>query len=179
MLSSRTRAVLATMVCASTLALTGCAGGAPGVVAEVDGERITEIQLTDAYDGVKQAFGTQAQVDKQAVIDALVRGVICDDLAGQRSITITDAERDAKLKGDASGAKLLAVPAAKGVAYDLADEQILAEKLGPEVYTQQLAAAKVTVNPRYGTWTTVNGQTGLAAQPGSLSSPVATPTPAG
>ncbi|MGI8456994.1 MAG: hypothetical protein ACR2LI_02610 [Propionibacteriaceae bacterium] len=179
MFVTRARALLAAAVCASTLALTGCAGGAPGVAAEVGDKRITESQVNRAYDGVQQAFGTQAQVNKQAVIDALIRGVICDGLAAQRNITITDAERDARLTGDASGEKLLAVAAAKGVAYDLADEQIIAEKLGADAYTKQLATADVTVNPRYGTWTTVNGQTGLVAKPGSLSSPAATPTPAG
>jgi hypothetical protein len=176
MFVTRARAALAAATCAATLALAGCAGGAPGAAAEVGGERITESQVTSAYDGVQQAFGAESQVSKQAVIDALIRGVICDEIATRRSITITDSQRDAKLKGDASGEKLLAVPAAKGVAYDLADEQILAEQLGTQVYTQQLAAAKVTVNPRYGTWATVDGQTGLAAQPGSLSSP-ATPSP--
>ncbi|GAA2111331.1 hypothetical protein GCM10009841_34080 [Microlunatus panaciterrae] len=154
------------------VAVAGCASGSPHVVAYVDGVQISQSQLHEAVSGVAQAFGTERQIKEQAIVDAMVRGEVAAQLASEKKITITDAERDALFSGDADGAKLLAVPAARQVAYDLADEQIVAKQLGVEAYLAGLKKAKVKLNPRYGVWSAdaaAQGSTAVQDQSSSLS----------
>lgn len=156
----------------------GCANANPAVAAYVDGTRITETQLDAAVAAVGQTVEQGQQVSPQAVLDAMVHGVIADHIAAKNGITVTDADRDAALKGS-NLEPLLPIPAAKEVAFDIADQQIVAEKVGSQPYLEQLAQQKVTVNPRYGV---LDDQQKLinSEQSGSLAKPASpspTPTP--
>ena len=67
---------------------------------------------------------------------------------------------------------LLAVPAAKPVAYDVADQEIVAQKIGGDAYLKRVGEQQVTLNPRYGV---LDPQQKLIVtdQSGSLAKPVA------
>ncbi|SEQ94037.1 SurA N-terminal domain-containing protein [Microlunatus flavus] len=156
----------------------GCANANPAVAAYVDGTAITQTQLDAAVAGVEKTVQEGQQVSPQAVLDAMVHGVIAEKIAAKNGITVTDADRDAALKGS-NLEPLLPFPAAKEVAYDIADQQIVAQKVGSQPYLEQVAQQKVTVNPRFGVLDEqqklVNGdQSGSLARP---SSPSPTPTP--
>lgn len=159
-------------------ATAGCANANPAVAAYVDGTRITQTQLDAAVAGVQQTVQEGQQVSPQAVLNAMVHGAIAEDIAAKNGITVTDADRDAVLKGS-NLEPLLPIPAAKEVAYDIADQQIVAQKVGSEPYLQQIGEQQVTINPRYGVLDEqqklIDGEkSGSLARPAS---PSPTPTP--
>ena len=131
------------------LGLVGCGQANPSVVAYVDDTAITQHQLDEAVAGASQTLEQGQQVSPQAVINVLIQGQVAAAIAAQDKIVISDADRDAVLAGS-NVESLTAVPAAKPLAYDLADQQIVAKKLGPEAYLDRLAQQKVVLNPRYG-----------------------------
>jgi len=156
----------------------GCGNASPSVAAYVDGVQITSRQLDAAVAGVGQTVEEGQQVSSQAVLDALVHGVIAEQIAAKNGVVVTDAERNAALQGS-NLEPLLPIPAAAEVAYDVADQQIVAQKVGAQPYLDQVAQQQVTVNPRYGVLDEqqkliVTDESGSLARPAS---PSATPTP--
>ena len=156
----------------------GCANANPSVAAYVDGTAISQAELDAAVKGVGQTVEQGQQVSPQAVLDALVHGVIAERIAAKNNIVLTDAERDAALRGS-NLEPLLPIPAAKEVAYDVADQQIVAQKVGSQAYLDQVAQQDVTVNPRYGVLDEkqkliITDSSGSLAKPAS---PSPTPTP--
>jgi hypothetical protein len=174
----RSRLVAAALALVALGATAGCANASPSVAAYVDGTSITSAQLDAAVAGVGQTVEQGQQVSSQAVLDALIHGVIADQIAARNNVTVTDAERDAALRGS-NLEPLLPIPGAKEVAYDVADQQIVAQKVGAQPYLDQVAAQRVTVNPRYGVLDDkqkliVTDESGSLAKPAS---PTPTPTP--
>ena len=169
---------LAAVALLGTLGLSGCANANPAVAAYVDGTAISEKQLDAAVAGVEKTVQEGQQVSPQAVLDAMVHGVIAEQIAAKNGITLTDVDREAILKGS-NLEPLLPIPAAKEVAYDIADQQIVAQKVGGQPYLDQVAQQQVTVNPRYGVLDEKQklitpDQSGSLARPAS---PSPTPTP--
>jgi hypothetical protein len=156
----------------------GCGNASPSVAAYVDGTAITSKQLDAAVAGVGQTVEQGQQVSPQAVLDAMVHGLIADQIAAKNNVAVTDADRDAVLKGS-NLEPLLPIPAAKAIAYDVADQQIVAQKVGSQPYLDQVAQQQVTLNPRYGVLDEkqkliITDQSGSLARPAS---PTPTPTP--
>ena len=174
----RLRLVAASVVFLAVAATAGCANASPSVAAYVDGTAITSAQLDAAVAGVGQTVEQGQQVSAQAVLDAMVHGLLADRIAAKNGIVVTEAERGAVLKGS-NLEPLLPVPAAAEIAYDVADQQIVAQKLGPQPYLDQVAQQSVTLNPRYGVLDEqqkliVTDESGSLARPAS---PSPTPTP--
>ena len=174
----RSRLVAVSLAFVAIGATAGCANASPSVAAYVDGTPITSKQLDVAVAGVGKTVEQGQQVSPQAVLDAMVHGVIADQIAAKNNITVTDADRDAVLKGS-NLEPLLPIPGAADVARDVADQQIVAQKVGAQPYLDQVAQQKVTVNPRYGVLDEtqkliITDQSGSLAEPAS---PSASPTP--
>ncbi len=174
----RSRLVAASVAFVAIGATAGCANASPSVAAYVDGTTITSKQLDAAVAGVGKTLEEGQQVSPQAVLDAMVHGVIAEQIAAKNNVTITDAERDAALQGS-NLEPLLPIPDAKQVAYDVADQQIVAQKVGSQPYLAQVAQQRVTVNPRYGVLDEaqkliVTDKSGSLAAPAS---PSPSPTP--
>ena len=113
------------------LALTACANAEPGVVAYVGETRITQQQLDRAVAGVSETLTEGQQVSRDAVVNAMIHGELAAQIAADRNISVTDAQREELIR--TSGlAGLLAVPDARPIAYDVADQQIVAQKLCAE-----------------------------------------------
>lgn len=155
--------------------LSACGQASPSVVAYVGGTAITQTQLDEAVTGVSSTVEEGQQVSPQAVVNVLVHGIIAERIASQDGIAITDADRDAVLKGS-NLESLLAVPAARPIAYDVADQEIVAQKLGSQVFLDRVAQQDVTLNPRYGVLDPAQKLI-LSDQSGSLAKP-AGPSPA-
>jgi len=167
-------AALIGAVTASVL-FVGCAKADPSVVAYVDGSTITQRQLDDALDGVSSILQEGQSVSSPAVVNVMIHGIIADKLAAANKITITDGDRDALIK-NSNLAGLLNVPKGRPIAYDVADQQIVAGKLGSEAYLAAAAKEPVTLNPRFGVLDP-NQKTIINDKSASLAKPVATPTP--
>jgi len=157
------------------LALAGCANASPGVVAYVGDDAITERALDSAVAGLSSTLQEGQTVSAEAVVNAMIQGEISEQIAAEQDIAITDADRDAVLRGS-DLAPLAAVPAARPVAYDVADQQIVAEKIGAEAYLAAVQQMPVTLNPRYGVLdpaqkVIVTGQSGSLSQPAPAAAP--------
>jgi hypothetical protein len=169
------RAVALGGVLLLTLLAAGCARQDPSVVAYVDGTKITQQQVDDAVEGVTSILQEGQSVSRQAVVNAMIHGAIAEHLAAANKITITDADRDALIK-NSNLAGLLDVPKGRPVAYDVADQQIVSQKLGSEAYLAALAQQQVTLNPRFGVLDP-NQKTIITDKSASLAEPMTSPTP--
>lgn len=158
------------------VALAGCANAEPGVAAYVDGTKITDRQVNAAVEGITSTLQEGQQVSTPAVLNAMIHGAIAEHLAEQNSIAITDSQRDVLLK-DSNLASLVNVPSARTVAYDVADQQIVSTKLGPDAYLAAVEQQQVTLNPRYGVLDPKQKLI-VSDQSGGLANPAITPTPA-
>ena len=161
----------ATVSLIAVLALaSGCANAEPGVVAYVGPTEISQGELDRAVDGVTSTLQDGQQVSREAVVNAMIHGALAEQIAAANSITVSDSERDALLK-DSELAGLLDVPAARPIAYDVADQQIVASKVGGEAYLKAVSERPVTLNPRYGVLDPAQKLI-LTDQSGSLAKPV-------
>ena len=158
-----------------TLLAAGCAKQDPSVVAYVGNSKITEQQVDDAVEGVSSILEEGQTVSRPAVVNALIHGVIADHLAAANKITITDGNRDALIK-NINLAGLLNVPKGRPIAYDVADQQIVSEKLGSAAYIAALAKQPVILNPRFGVLDP-NQKTIITDKSASLAKPLPSPTP--
>ncbi len=160
------------------LALAACANAEPGVVAYVGDARITQKQLDRAVAGVAATLQEGQQVSREAVVNVMIHGALAEQIAADRHISVTDAEREDVIK-NSQLAGLLAVPDARPIAFDIADQQIVAKKLGAEAYLKAVQDIPVTLNPRFGELDParkliISDSSGSLAEPAS---PAATPTP--
>ena len=157
------------------LALAGCGQASPGVVAYVGDQTISQSAVEQAVAGLSSTLQEGQTVSSEAVVNAMIQGTIAEQIAAQQQIPLTDADRDAVLQASEL-APLVAIPAAKPIAYDVADQQIVAQQVGPEAYLQQVQQLPVKLNPRYGVLDP--GQKLIVTgQSGSLSQPAAGETP--
>jgi hypothetical protein len=169
------RAVALIGVVVITLFAAGCAKAEPSVAAYVGDSKITQQQVDDAVEGVSAILQEGQSVSQAAVINAMIHGLIAEQVAVANKITITDGERDALIK-DSNLAALLNVPKGRPVAYDVADQQIVSGKIGSAKYLAAVTDHQVTLNPRFGVLDP-NQKTIITDQSASLAEPAPTQTP--
>lgn len=164
--SRRAAAALAWSV---VLLSAGCSNAAPGVVAYVGEAKITQQQVDAAVDAVSSTLQEGQTVSTDNVVNAMIQGELAQQIARDKNIPLTDSQRDQFLE-TTNLAPLLKVAGAKPVAYDVADQQIVAKRLGAAPYLAELEKRKVKLNPRYGVLepkqkTIVENQSGSLSQP--------------
>ena len=162
---------------AATLLSAGCGQASPAVVAYVGDAEITQQQVETAVAAVSSTAEAGQTVSSEAVINAMIQGELSAQIARDRRISITDTDRERFLR-TTNLAPLLTVPAAKPIVYDVADQALVAEKIGSAGYLAEIEKREVTLNPRYGVLepkqkTIVTGQSGSLSQPGSPPTPQA------
>ncbi|GAA3710766.1 hypothetical protein GCM10022204_31630 [Microlunatus aurantiacus] len=144
------RAAVAGALAGLALLTSACGlSGSPSTVAYVGDSRVTQSQLDSALSGVQQTLQAGQQVSSAAVVNVMIHGALADEIAQTNGIAITDAQRDTVIKGS-NLAALLDVPDAKPIAYDLADQQLVAEAVGSEAYLKAVQGIEVELNPRFG-----------------------------
>ena len=163
---------------AAVLALAGCANAEPNVVAYVGDDRITQAQFDRAVSGVTSTLEEGQQVSRDAVVNALIHGVLAEQIAADRRIRVTDSQRDEFLQ-TTDLAVLLNDPDARELAYDVADQQLVSDRVGAEAYVAAVRERPVTLNPRFGVLDPAQKLITSVEQTGSLSkpAPLATPNP--
>lgn len=158
------------------LSAAGCARLDPSAAVYVGNTKISQQQVDDAVDGVSEILEEGQSVSRAAVVNALIHGAIAEQVAAANKITITDGERDTLIK-NSNLAGLLNVPDARPLAYDVADQQIVSERIGSAAYLAAVADHQVTLNPRFGVLDPKQ-KTIIADQSASLAEPAPpTPTP--
>jgi len=129
---------------AAVLALAGCANAEPSVVAYVGNDRITQAQFDRAISGVSSTLQEGQQVSRDAVANALIHGVLAEQIAADKKVQVSDSQRD-KFLQSTELAVLLGNPDARAVAYDIADQQLVAQKVGAEAYVAAVRDRSVTL----------------------------------
>jgi hypothetical protein len=168
--SRRGRRLLAAGAIVAVLATAGCSRANPSVVAYVgDDGRVTQTDLDAAVSGISQTLEPGQSVAQSAVINAMIHGEIAAQVAAANNITVTDADRD-KVLASSNLAPLLNVPAAKQIAYDVADTQIVPTKVGADAYLAAVKKTPVELNPRFGQLDETQKMI-IDASSGSLSTP--------
>jgi hypothetical protein len=155
---------------AAVLALAGCANAEPGVVAYVGNDRITQGQFDRAVSGVTSTLQEGQQVSRDAVVNAMIHGLLAEQIAADRNVTVTDAQRDEFLQ-TTHLAVLLNDPDARQLAYDVADQQLVSDRVGAQAYVAAVQDSPVTLNPRFGVLDPQQKLITSAEQTGSLSQP--------
>jgi hypothetical protein len=163
-------AVASTLAALAVLASACSMSGSPSTVAYVGDTRVTQRQLDTALSGVQQTLQAGQQVSPSAVVNVMIHGALADQIAATNGLTITDTERDAVIKGS-NLAPLLNVPDAKPIAYDLADQQLVAQAVGQDAYLKSVQGIAVDLNPRFGVLDPAQ-KTIVDGQSSSLSLPV-------
>jgi hypothetical protein len=169
------RAVVLAGVVLLTLLTAGCARQDPSVVAYVGNSEITQQQVDDAVEGVSSILQEGQSVSRSAIVNAMIHGLIAQDLAAANNIVITDSNRDTLIK-NSNLAGLLNVPKGRPIAYDVADQQIVSQKLGSEAYLAAVAKQPVTLNPRFGVLDP-NQKTIITDKSAALAKPMPSPSP--
>ena len=159
----------------AVVALAGCSNASPSVVAYVGDAQISQRQLEQAVDGLSSTLQEGQTVSTEAVVNAMIQGEMAEQIAAEQDIPLTDADRDAVL-AQSELAPLASVPAAREVVYDVADSQLVAQKLGADAFLAEIAQRDVTLNPRYGVLDpaqkiVVTGQTGSLSEPAEPAPP--------
>jgi hypothetical protein len=161
------------MALAATLALGGCAAGThPGAAAVVGDTEITVSQVDDVSRSVTTALGQPFGVS--LTLNELVRSALVDQIAEQRSISMSEAEVATAMKavvGDqAVYNRFVKDPVANDFLREVARSAIGTVKLGggssiTDQSAQQASQAgakivadaskniDVDISPRYGKWT--------------------------
>jgi hypothetical protein len=173
--SRQGRRVVSAGLALLVLTATGCANAEPAVAAYVGDDRITQRQVDDAVAAVSSTLEEGQTVSTQAVVNAMIQGAMAEQIARRQGIPLTDNQRVVVLK-NSTLAPLLEVPSARPLLDDVADQQIVVQRLGQQ-YLTEIATIDVTLNPRFGVLDP-NNKTIIANQSSSLASPAAaSPTP--
>jgi hypothetical protein len=168
------RAALA-LAAVATLLTAGCSDASPGVVAYVGKTEISQKQVETAVAAVSTTVEQGQTVSTDAVVSAMIHGALAQQIAADKDITITDTDREAFVRSS-NLAPLLKVPGAIPVAFDVADEQIVAKKLGAAPFLAEIERRSVKLNPRYGVLDPKQ-KTIVSNESGSLSKPSSNQTP--
>ena len=131
------------------VALVGCSNASPSVVAYVGDSELTQTEVDQAVTGLRSTLQEGQTISSEAVVNAMIQGELAAQIAADRGLTVTDAQRDALL-AESELAPLVKVPGARELVYDVADSQLVSQEVGAEDYLAELKARKVTLNPRYG-----------------------------
>ena len=129
------------------VALSGCAGAEPGVVAYVQGTRITQAQLDQAVTAASESLGQE--IPPANVLNALIGGELSARIAVDRSIPLDQGEQEALIR-ESQFAPLLDRPDGRPLAFDLADQNVVFTQLGAEGYGAEVSGRDVVLNPRFG-----------------------------
>ena len=163
---SKARVWVIALAATGLLALAGC-GGNPQVAAYVGGPtspidvQVSQAKVetiakaiaattTDAYD--------TAVTFTAPVMQIIIQSTIVEQLAKDKNITVTDAQRQTFYATAALYPELVKNPDTHDFMVAFADANtILADKAVAPTYTALVAKTPIRVNPRYGTWDAKQG----------------------
>ena len=173
----KARVMVAGLATAGLLALTGC-GNNPQVAAYVGGPgsavnvTVTQAEVdriaTAIAAATSDAYDTGASF-APAVVSIKVQSAVVDQVAKDKAITVTDAQREAFYATQA----LYPVLAKDPVTHDFmvsyaTTATVLSDKAAATAFAELMAKTQVRVNPRFGVWDDTKGSL-VDGSSGSLS----------
>ena len=173
----KARVMVAGLAAAGLLALAGC-GSSPQVAAYVGGPTHavnTQVALADV-DRVAAAIAeTTSDADDTgagfatAVMQIKVQAAVVEQVAKEKAITVTDAQRDAFYASQELYPSLAQNPDTRDFMVSFANTAtVLGDEAAAMAFGELMAKTPVRVNPRFGVWDDATG--GLAeGRSGSLS----------
>lgn len=173
----KARVMVAGLAAAGLLALAGC-GGSPQVAAYVGGPgNPVNVQVSQAeVDQVATAIAatTSDAYDtavsfSAAVMQIKVQSAVVAQVAKDKAITVTDAQRDAFYASQELYPPLAQNPATRDFMIAYANTAtILSDQAAAMAFSELMAKTPVRVNPRFGTWDDTVGSL-VEGSSGSLS----------
>lgn len=173
----KARAMVAGLATAGLLALAGC-GSSPQVAAYVGGPtnavnaRVSQADVDRVAAGIagstSDASDTGASFES-VVMQIMVQSAIAEQVAKDKAITVTDAQRDAFYATQELYPPLAQNPATRDFMVSYANTAtVLSDQAAAAAYGELVAKTPVRVNPRFGTWDDTKGSL-VAGSSGSLS----------
>ena len=109
----------------------------------------------------------------------MIHGALAEQIAADSGTSRSPTPSVTRSCRTSDLAVLLDNPDAQRVAYDVADQQLVSEKVGAEAYVAAVREQPVTLNPRFGVLDPAQKLITSVEQTGSLSrpAPLATPNP--
>lgn len=149
---------------ALTATLAGC-GGMPGTAATVNGEKISDTEVSEAMASYNSIVPQgQQKMTAPAALNELIKADLADDVMKQRGLSVAEFDQ---FYDEGVNPAIRNDEEISALARELLKTPFIASKLGEAEVQQDYSAAKVEVNPRYGTW----GEGKLNPDSGSLSVP--------
>lgn len=173
------------VVVAGVLALTGCSTPGSNVAGTVDGVSIPAARVNEAVDGLLQP-GSQLNRSEAsaAVLNYAIFGEVARRLADERGLLLTGDQRTALFTTNQNLeplARFLGDPRMKNFLDDVIDVTLVSKSMGQPAFLQRVAASRVQINPRFGSWSVQQASVvpdgGQLSQPWLPPSPSATPRP--
>ena len=157
----KARVMVAGLATAGLLALGGC-GGSPQVAAYVGGPgspvnaQIPQAEVDRAATAIagasSDAYDTGASFSS-AVMQIKVQSAVVEQVAKDKAITVTDAQREAFYASQELYPLLAKDPVSHDFMVSYANTAtILSDKAAATAYTELMAKTPVKVNPRFGVW---------------------------
>lgn len=143
--------ILSAGAAVAALVLTGCSEP-PSAAAVVDGHRIADSEVTQAAQTLTALTGTELNVAlKQAAFDLAV-GEASTRIVERAGARITQAEKDEVLAQNELASAVAATPGGRPWGDAVATTYLAIDKVGGDAYKAQLKDMPISLNPRYGTW---------------------------
>ncbi|UFU07421.1 hypothetical protein [Ruania halotolerans] len=181
-MTSRTRRILApaTAVLSAALLAAGCAGQ-PGAAAVVDGEAITEGELSETTAALAPFLN--ADVGPNVMLATMIQAPVFLGVAAEHGVAASEDETEAYLDELSAQAQVEVPQDYPAGAIEVARFLIVSGELSQspdaqaigEAVNEEMAELEVEVSPRYGTWdpTLAQGSAVAPAQPEWLLAPPA------
>lgn len=159
---SRARALVVAGAMVATAALSAC-GGMPGTAATVDGNKISDSEVSQTMEDYN-SFATDAsqKMTAPAALNELIKAELADQVMADRGLSQSEFDKfyDEGVNPEAKKNEKVSE-----LARELLKTPFVASKVGEEELKKEFSGADVTVNPRYGSW----GEGVLNPTSGSLS----------
>jgi hypothetical protein len=157
----KARVMVAALATAGLLALTGC-GSNPQVAAYVGGPdspvntTVSQAEVDSTAKAIaaatSDAYDTAASFTS-AVMQIKVQSAVVDQVAKDKAITVTDAQREAFYATQELYPLLAKDPVTHDFMVSYANTAtVLSDKAAATAYTDLMAKTPVRVNPRFGVW---------------------------
>lgn len=171
---TKKRLMWASVAAAAVLGASGCAVGAPGEAATVEGQTITIAdaeQRAEDYNAALTELGVadpSAAMSTGGMVAVQVHALSTEAIAEDLGVRISAAEEDQATQQFFMGQEqILDDPRVGPLLQQDLRTQLLMSKMDQQQYQGAAAGLDVTVNPRFGVWTEQGMSTGNPMQPGS------------
>ncbi len=148
--------LVAAGLAAAAVTLTGCTP-APSVAVVVEGVQVPTSVVLDSVPPIVTYLQETPTTAQLGAANAFAREEVSRVIAARHNLVVTDAEVNGAIAASPTAAAVAAAdgggPFVRAVIYT----SIVLDRLGEQVYAQELPSVQVEMNPRFGGWNPATG----------------------